>query len=135
MPINAPSLATLFSQFFDSTTQLLSGIGLIIFKPVGDQIMAVVDDRINQLETAVNSEELRIQQGVSDLNAQIKALKDEIATQNVSPESLAKFDTIIAKVNAFDPTKPDVLPPAPTPEPVPIPTPEPVPPVPPEPTP
>lgn len=127
MPINAPSLATLLSQFFDSTAQLLSGIGLIIFKSVGDQIMAAVDDRINQLEAAVNSEESRIQQGVSDMNAQIKALKEEIATQGVSPESLAKFDTIIAKVNAFDPTKPDVLPP--------VPVPEPVPPVPPEPTP
>lgn len=115
MPINAPSLETLVSQFFDSAVQLLSGLGLIIFKPVGDQIMAVVDERINSLEAAVNSEELRIQQGVSDLNAKIKALQDEIATQGVTPESLAKFDTLIAKVNAFDPTKPDVLPPAPVP--------------------
>lgn len=126
MPIKAPSLNSLFSQACDSATQLLGGLGLILFKQIGDQIMSDVETRIDQLETSVTAEEARITQGVSDLNAQIQELKDEIANQGVSPESLAKFDTIIAKVNAFDPTNPAVLPPAP-----PVP-PEPAPPVPPD---
>lgn len=87
-----------------------------------EKTVSELSDRIAKLDESLTKATDRIQEDVDKLNAKVADLQAKVDSGNMPPEelaaNLAAIDAIQARIDAIDPTKPDVIPePTPTPEP------------------
>ena len=87
--------------------------------------MSLLSDKIAELNTSVDAAVQRVQDDVTAFGVKIADLEAKVAAGSASPAEIQALDDLKAKIDAIDPTKPEVLPePEPTPEPAPEPAPE-----------
>lgn len=75
-------------------------------------------DKIAKVGESLDKAVGRVQEDVDKLNARVAELQAKIDSGAADPADIAALDALQAKIDALDPTKPDVLP-EPTPEPPP----------------
>lgn len=96
-----------------------------LFNQFQEVIMSLLSDKIAELNTSVDAAVQRVQDDVTAFGVKIADLEAKVAAGSASPAEIQALDDLKAKIDAIDPTKPEVLPePEPTPEPAPEPAPE-----------
>jgi len=71
--------------------------------------MSVLSDKIVAVGVSLDAALARVDEDVQALTAKIAALQAIIDQGGATPEDLAALDALQAKLDALDPTKPDVL--------------------------
>lgn len=85
-------------------------VGLLAAR-IERHIMSVFRDRIDRLEIELDGAIARVREDVASLDDEIVRLRGVIEANVASAEDLARLDTLLARVAAIDPIRPDVLPP------------------------
>jgi hypothetical protein len=77
---------------------------------LGDRIVSALSDAIAAASKSADDAIARVQSDVAALDATIEALQAKIDQGTATPEDIAAVQALQAKLDALDPTSPEVLP-------------------------